>query len=204
MTETLQTNGKHRRERPILNDAPTMQELIARYKEKTEAAKTADKKETENRVEAAQALAELRRRVQAGEAGDIYTRNWWLWFKHNINAAKKSRKGAEALLRIASHPDPYKAWEDEKAQTRERMRAYRAMQPESDGGKGASPAHEPVRADAQGAGNIACSTSPIEIATTSPRRRHPCIGTCEVMGRLKKHLGPNAWAEALDAIGEAE
>jgi hypothetical protein len=71
------------------------------------------------RTRAAIVLAEMRQRVEAGEAGDI---SWWDWFDQNV---QRNRRDAEKLLKIASAEDPEAAAEEERRKAREGMDATR-------------------------------------------------------------------------------
>jgi hypothetical protein len=79
------------------------------------------------RLKAGQLLLQLRKRIEAGEEGDV---GWWEWFGNLGNNGHPSillrgRKDAERLMRIASAEDPEQALEDDNAKARERMRKLR-------------------------------------------------------------------------------
>jgi hypothetical protein len=73
------------------------------------------------RIECGRDLLELRRRIEAGEAGKIIS--WWEWYESKFT---RDRRDAERVMAIAAAEDPVAAHEAEKAATRERMRALRA------------------------------------------------------------------------------
>lgn len=75
------------------------------------------------RLAAGQMLITLRGRVEAGEAGDGV--EWWPWYESKF---VRSRKDAEKVMRMASADDPEAAHEAEKAETRTRVAAHRAME----------------------------------------------------------------------------
>jgi hypothetical protein len=61
-------------------------------------------------------LVALRKRIEAGEAGEGV--NWWRWYASKF---VRSRKDAEKVMRIAQKEDPELAAEKERAEARERM-----------------------------------------------------------------------------------
>lgn len=66
-----------------------------------------------HRLAAGQKLLDLRRRVEAGEAGEGI--NWWEWYGTQFT---RSRKDAEKLIRMASADDPEEAFEEDRAKRR--------------------------------------------------------------------------------------
>jgi hypothetical protein len=79
-----------------------------------------DNKAYKHRLEAGRKLVELRKRIEAGEAGKGV--GWWEWFEsHSV----RSRKDAEKVMKIALDGDPEAAAEAEKARNREHKRAQR-------------------------------------------------------------------------------
>jgi hypothetical protein len=67
------------------------------------------------RLKAALKLLELRRRVEAGEAGDV---TWWAWFEAQTHLLLRGRKDAEKLLKIAAAEDPEQAFDEEQERVR--------------------------------------------------------------------------------------
>ena len=67
------------------------------------------------RVACGQSLLELRRRIEAGEGGDV---KWWDWYGEHFG---RSRRDAERVMELAAAKDPEAAHEAEKAATRERQ-----------------------------------------------------------------------------------
>jgi hypothetical protein len=65
------------------------------------------------RLQAGQKLLQLRKRVEAGEVGDV---TWWGWFE---GQGLGSRSNAEKLLRMAAADDPEAALEHEQQRVRE-------------------------------------------------------------------------------------
>jgi hypothetical protein len=74
------------------------------------------------RIQCGLKLLELRRRVEAGEAGNI---GWWAWYQTKFT---RSRRDAERLLEFASQEDPQAAYEIAKAKHAADTRAYRERQ----------------------------------------------------------------------------
>ncbi len=87
----------------------TLAEKIARY------ATEADEKT----IEAAKLIREARKRVEAGDAGDI---TWYSWAPKNINL---SISRLRELQRIAEAEDPQKELERGRKKTRERVERHR-------------------------------------------------------------------------------
>ncbi len=71
------------------------------------------------RVEAARMLVALRVKIE--EEG----KDWWPFYR-DCGGFSHTRKDAEKLLKIGGAPDPEAAHEEEKAETKERMRGHRA------------------------------------------------------------------------------
>jgi hypothetical protein len=65
------------------------------------------------RQAAGQTLLELRRRVEAGEAGEGV--NWWQWFEANV---ERSRKDCEKLMKLAAADDPELTFAEERERVR--------------------------------------------------------------------------------------
>ena len=94
---------------------PTLDDLKDSYRESVKAAGVASRRAkaasgTDNwsarlnewgayRVVAAKALAELRRRVETGEAGTSWKSDWWGWFRRHL--PRQDRAIATELLRLA-------------------------------------------------------------------------------------------------------
>ena len=74
----------------------------------------------EHQLRAGLLLLELRRRIQAGEAGAI---SWWAWYERRFKGYISSRKYAEQLMRWARSEDPVAAIEAHRTKSRERGRA---------------------------------------------------------------------------------
>lgn len=72
-----------------------------------------------SRLKVGEMLIALRKRVEAGEAGDI---TWWDWYARKIN---RSRKDGEKCMRMAQAEDPDEAVEDEREEARQRMQKRR-------------------------------------------------------------------------------
>ncbi len=73
----------------------------------------------ERTLEAAKLICEARKRVEAGEAGDI---TWYSWAPKNI---KLSMSRLRELQRIAEAEDPQKELERGRKKTRERVERHR-------------------------------------------------------------------------------
>ena len=72
------------------------------------------------RHEAGRMLLQLRKRIEAGEAGET---TWWHWYSANFT---RSRRDAEKCMAMASSENPEAALERERQRAREGMREYRA------------------------------------------------------------------------------
>jgi hypothetical protein len=71
------------------------------------------------RLYAGLVLVELRRRVEAGEAGEV---TWWAWYKEHFT---RSRKDAEKLLKLAGAEDPEAAAEAARAKNADEAKKSR-------------------------------------------------------------------------------
>lgn len=81
----------------------------------------ADGRAINHRIKAGQKLNDLRRRIEAGEAGVGV--NWWQWYKSKF---VRSRKDAEAVMRLANTDDPDAAEAERKEKKNTRERGQRA------------------------------------------------------------------------------
>jgi len=72
------------------------------------------------RISAGKLMIEARKRVDAGEAGDI---KWEKWCSQNVN---RSQGDIRKIMRIAGHLEPEKALADERAAARAGMAEHRA------------------------------------------------------------------------------
>jgi hypothetical protein len=97
----------------------TLDRLIIDYRSHLHDAANADARCLKMRTKAAFVLAEMRQRIEAGEAGDV---SWWSWFDKNV---QRSRKDAEKLLAIASASNPEAAAAEERRKAREGMAEMR-------------------------------------------------------------------------------
>jgi hypothetical protein len=98
---------------PTLDDA--MNEFHRLYGEYLD-----NRRKTESlRVRAGQLLLVMRRRVEAGEAGNV---TWWDWFEQHC---VRSRKDAERVMRLAKAEDPEAAGLEERTKTREAVAKHR-------------------------------------------------------------------------------
>ena len=79
-------------------------------------------KSDEHVITAAKLIAEARRRVEAGEAGEV---TWYAWAEENIKL-KKTRLCE--LLAIAEAEDPGRALQELRARGRERVAEFRQRQ----------------------------------------------------------------------------
>jgi hypothetical protein len=102
-------NFLDRRRKPgtALVPVPTLETLSAELREHFRAEGSA-------RIQAGRVLLELRRRVEAGEAGPGV--NWWEWFE--ARDFGRGRKDAEKLMRIAGSDDPEAALAKEHERVR--------------------------------------------------------------------------------------
>jgi hypothetical protein len=76
-------------------------------------------KADEHRLSAGMLLIEARRRVDAGEAGDV---RWENWCAANI---KRSSRDIRRVMRLAGASDPVQAIAQERGEARDRMQAVR-------------------------------------------------------------------------------
>jgi hypothetical protein len=76
-----------------------------------------------SRLKAGRVLLEMRRRVEAGEDGEI---SWWDWYAKNLGPSQRSRKDAQKLLRIAEANDPEAAEDDARKRNAEHQAKHRA------------------------------------------------------------------------------
>jgi len=87
-----------------------------------------------HQLQAGWRLLELRKRVEAGEAGDVH---WWDWYETQFTGHIKSRKYAERLMKWAQADDPEAAVGAERERVRNAVRKYRGQLrnlPKSDAG----------------------------------------------------------------------
>jgi hypothetical protein len=91
-----------------------------------------------HQLQAGLRLLELRKRIEAGEAGEV---SWWDWFDTQFTGYIKSRKYAEKLMKWARADDPEAAREADYEQQRAAKRAKRAR--DADGVTGNSKDDEP-------------------------------------------------------------
>jgi hypothetical protein len=96
----------------------TTLELIHDFHKKCEAMDGAAGKYREARIEAGQILLDLKRRVDAGELGEV---KWWAWYDHQFT---RSREDAEKWMRIAGSDDPPAAAETATIKNREYQRSF--------------------------------------------------------------------------------
>ena len=125
--------GIHRRHEETLDDA--VREINIAFGKSAEA----EQKALSHRVRAGQLLNALRKRIEAGEAGEV---TWWKWY---VGRFARSRKDAEKVMALAGADDP------EAAAKREREKAKDAMakQRQSEKEKSSQP-----RATANVSGNV--------------------------------------------------
>lgn len=103
-----------------LKEANSIDKLVAEIRGHLYDAKGAETKFNKHRLAAGQKLLALRKRIEAGEAGEV---TWWEWFE--TADIGRSRRDAEKLMRMAGADDPDEAHETEKREARERMQNVR-------------------------------------------------------------------------------
>jgi hypothetical protein len=96
----------------------TVEEIVAEIRRQFLEEEAAGRRVTSILAYQGELLIAVRKRVEA-DGGD-----WWRFYDENFGAFR-SRKRAEALMRIGGAPDPEAAHEEEKADTRERVAAGR-------------------------------------------------------------------------------
>jgi hypothetical protein len=104
-----------------LKRIPPIADVVRQIKTHIEDAAAAETTVIKHRLAAGQLLLQLRRRIEAGEEGDVA---WWDWFEKQDMG--RGRKDCERLMRIASAEDPEAALADDQAKTRDRVRRLRA------------------------------------------------------------------------------
>jgi hypothetical protein len=97
----------------------SIDDLVFRAHKQFETVVSTQSKFFNARIECGRTLLELRQRIEAGEAGNIA---WWAWYGEKF---ARSRRDAERVMDLASAENPVAAYEQEKAETRERVRAVR-------------------------------------------------------------------------------
>ena len=73
-----------------------------------------------HRLNAGRQLLELRKRIEAGEAGEV---KWWEWYESKF---VRSRRDAEKVMALARDPEPEAAAEEERDAARKGMKKSRA------------------------------------------------------------------------------
>src|SRR5262245_29218658 len=107
----------------------TLDQLVLQIREHSYQAGTQEGRLFRLRLKMGFELLEARRRVEAGEAGDI---SWWDWFAENDPLAGHGRKDAEKLLRIASAQNPELEEKEARERNAQHQRAHRLRKREAE------------------------------------------------------------------------
>lgn len=101
----------------------TIDELVLEIRAQVHDAGRAETTCAKHQLQAGWRLLELRKRVEAGEAGNV---TWWEWYDEKFTGHIKSRSYAEKLMRWARSDDPEGAMVAEQKRVREAVRAHSA------------------------------------------------------------------------------
>jgi hypothetical protein len=99
----------------------SLEQAVQAIHEKFEVARRAERRAYATRIVVGQMLIALRKRIEAGEAGEGV--NWWKWYQDNF---ARTRRDAERVMALARADDPEAAHEAAKAETREAVQKHRA------------------------------------------------------------------------------
>jgi hypothetical protein len=98
----------------------TLDTLAEDINARLEKAEAYARKHKEHRLAAGLQLIEARKRVEAGEAGEI---GWHDWVRANI---KRTLRDVQKIMAVARAPDPEKKLAEERDRVREQVRRHRA------------------------------------------------------------------------------
>jgi hypothetical protein len=88
-------------------------------------ARDAEGKMGRSRLKAGREMLRLRERVDVGDP-EAEGLSWWDYYNKHLKAHLRSRKDAEKIMALARADDPEQAAEQERADTRGRMRRHRS------------------------------------------------------------------------------
>jgi hypothetical protein len=107
----------------------TTDEVINEIPRQFEQAHAFDNRALSSRIYAGKLLLLLHKRVEAGEVGEEFRNRWFDWYATKF---VRSRKDAEAAMRLARDENAEGAYEEEKASAGEQMRAVHQEKSEQD------------------------------------------------------------------------
>lgn len=113
-------------------EQPTLMEALREIHKKFAVFKDADNKGRRARIACGEMLIELRRRIEAGEAGEI---GWWVWYRQHC---VRSRKDAEKVMRMARCEHPELGAEKEDRRQRGKQRGGTTVADETVGASGSN------------------------------------------------------------------
>jgi hypothetical protein len=106
----------------------SLKQVIARIEASFVKIKSYGEKVDQFRISAGKQLVELQARIEAGEAGKSV--KWWAWYAENFK--NRTRRDAQRVMALARADNPEEAAEEERANNRAAVAAYRKRAAEAE------------------------------------------------------------------------